>query len=314
MHGQAAVGQCIGHGLGVHQRVALVAALTGTEEKGILLSLCQQLLVHKAVLCQIGQGSIAQDQVICCIAQETAHIVQAGKADGTREHLGAAQAAVHCLIRTGVHAHRPEQGVLFGTVQGQDAGSQLACQVIEIFFLHLGPAAGSRVPGQQALGIDAVGAEQLHLALIQQRGNGIGHPVVFPVVKAAAPRGQSQHRRTGMAVDLELHVAAQHPAPFLIIRPLDHGSILLLSHKLIALGVIGVPHSGKPGTQRGLVLIQILAQRVQSGVEVPQFQVDHAQQHDRVIWQSHRRSLQKITKKPATRQSDRQMQLLRQRG
>ena len=75
----------------------------------------------------------------------------------------------------------------------------------------------------------------------------------------AAPRGQSQHRRTGMAVDLELHVAAQHPAPFLIICPLDHGSILLLSHKLIALGVIGVPHSGKPGTQRGLVLIQILA-------------------------------------------------------
>ena len=64
MHGQAAVGQCIGHGLGVHQCVALVAALTGTEEKGILLSLCQQLLVHKAVLCQIGQGGIAQDQVI----------------------------------------------------------------------------------------------------------------------------------------------------------------------------------------------------------------------------------------------------------
>ena len=42
--------------------------------------------------------------------------------------------------------------------------------------------------------------------------------------------------------------------------------------------------------------------------------IDHAQQHNRVIWQSHRRSLQKITKKPATRQSDRQMQLLRQRG
>ena len=101
-------------------------------------------------------------------------------------------------------------------------GSQLAGEVAEIFFLQLGAAAGRDVPGPQTFGVDAVGGEELDLARVQQGSHRIGHPIVLPVVKAAAPRGQSQHRHTGAAIYLKLHLAVQHTAPLFVIGTLHH--------------------------------------------------------------------------------------------
>ena len=102
--------------------------------------------------------------------------------------------------------------------QGQDTGSQLGGQVEEILLLHLGPAAGSGIPGQQALAVNAVGTKKLYLARMEQAGHGFGHPVVLPIVEAAAPGRQCQHRHAAVAVALKLHGAVQHRAPFLIIN------------------------------------------------------------------------------------------------
>lgn len=41
---------------------------------------------------------------------------------------------------------------------------------------------------------------------------------VLPIVKAAAPGRQCQHRHAAVAVALKLHGAVQHRAPFLIIN------------------------------------------------------------------------------------------------
>ena len=59
---------------------------------------------------------------------------------------------------------------------------------------------------RHGLTIDAVSAEQLHLAFVQQLGNGVRHTVVLPIVKAAAAGRQGQHRHTGAAIHLELHL------------------------------------------------------------------------------------------------------------
>ena len=104
----------------------------------------------------------------------------------------------------------------------RDARGQLAGEVDEILLLHLGPAAGRLIARQQALAVDAVGAEELDFALVQQTGRCVGHPVVLPVVEAAAPGGQCQHRHTAVAVDLELHLAVEHRAPLLIISAFHH--------------------------------------------------------------------------------------------
>ena len=196
----------------------------------------------------------------------------------------------------------------------EDAYDELSGQVDEILFLQLGAAAGRDVPGPQTFGVDAVGGEELDLACVQQGSHRIGHPIVLPIVKAAAPCGQRQNRHTGGAVDLELHLAAEHPAPLFVIGTLHHGSNLLNLYELISRGVVLIPGGSKLCAQCGLIFIQIVAQCVEGGVKIAQLQVHHAQQHDGVIGQYHAKTSSRITKKPATRQSDRQMQLLRQRG
>ena len=50
----------------------------------------------------------------------------------------------------------------------------------------------------------------------------VRHAVVLPVVKAAAASRQSQHRHTGAAIYLKLHLAVQHTAPLFVIGTLHH--------------------------------------------------------------------------------------------
>ena len=208
------IGQCLGVGLGV----ILVGTLTGAEDEAVFLGLGQCQLVGDAVLLQVQQGRTAQHQIVVLDTPEAAQVVDAAHAHSTGKQGGAAQTAVHGLIGAQIHTGAPDLGALLGLVQGQDAGSQLACQVIEILFLHLGPAAGSGIPGQQALAVNAVGTKKLYLARVEQAGHGFGHPVVLPIVKAAAPGRQCQHRHAAVAVALKLHGAVQHRAPFLIIN------------------------------------------------------------------------------------------------
>ncbi len=89
-----------------------------------------------------------------------------------RKGPGTAQAALDGLIGAGVHAHAPDEGLLFalGGIQLRDACGQLAGEVDEILLLHLGPAAGRLIARQQALAVDAVGAEELNFSLVQQTG------------------------------------------------------------------------------------------------------------------------------------------------
>ena len=222
--GEADFAQGVGQSLSVGEGIALIAALTHAEKQTVLLGLGQNIPVADAVLVQSGEGAAAEDEVVLCAAEEAAHIVEAGEAHCTRKGPGTAQAALDGLIGTGVHAHAPDEGLLFalGGVQLRDARGQLAGEVDEILLLHLGPAAGRRIAGQQALAVDAVGAEELDPALVQQTGRCVGHPVVLPVVEAAAPGGQCQHRHTAAAVDLELHLAVEHRAPLLIISAFHH--------------------------------------------------------------------------------------------
>ena len=217
--GQAGLLQGVGQSLRVGEGVTLVTALTHAEQEGVLLGLGQQVFVADAVLPQGGEGAAAEDKVVLTAAEEAAHVVQARQTHRARKDPGAAQAALDGLIGAGVHASAPDEGRLFGLrgVQRGDAGGQLGSQVDEILFLHLGPAAGRLMARQQALGVDAVGAEELHLSLVQQPCCGLGHPVVLPVVETAAPGGQCQHRHAAVAVDLELHRAVEHRAPLFVI-------------------------------------------------------------------------------------------------
>ena len=104
-------------------------------------------------------------------------------------------------------------------------GDQLAGDVAEILLLHFGPAPGAQPLGQEAVLVDAVGAEQLDAAVLDQPGRRVGHAVVLPVVKAAALAGERQHRHAPRAVDLELHVPAQGRAPLLIISAFHHDAV-----------------------------------------------------------------------------------------
>ena len=81
----------------------------------------------------------------------------------------------------------------------------------------LGAAALGQITVQKAFAVHGICAEQLHLTLVQQLGNGIGHPIILPVIKTAAAGGQCQHRHTGMAVHLKLHLTAQNRAPLFVI-------------------------------------------------------------------------------------------------
>ena len=282
-------GQGLGEGAGVGLCLFLVAALPGAEDEVVLLRLGKGLFVHEAGLGQVGEGGIAEHEVVLGAAQKAAHVVQAGQADGTAEHLRAAQAAVDGLTGTGVHADAPDELAFLGLVQFPDVGGQLGGQVVEILFL--GPAAGRSIPGQQALGVDAVGGKELEFAAAQQGSHCFGHPVVFPIVETAPAGGQGQHRHTGRAIDLELHFAAEHPAPLFIIGTLHHESILLNLYELIPHRVVSIPGGSERCAQRGLVLVQVVAQCVEAGVEVAQLQVHHAQKHDGVMGQSHLKNL-----------------------
>ena len=152
---------------------------------------------------------------------------------------------------------------------------------------------GARIPTAEVLPeiVDAVGGKELELAAAQQGSHCFGHPVVFPIVETAPAGGQGQHRHTGRAIDLELHFAAEHPAPLFIIGTLHHGSILLNLYELIPHRVVSVPGGSERCAQRGLVLVQVVAQCVEAGVEVAQLQVHHAQKHDGVMGQSHLKNL-----------------------
>ena len=216
--------QQVGQRLRVGFGIVLVGTLTGTEHQAVFFGLCQSQLVGNALFAQIQQGRGAQYQIILLAAPEAGQIIDAGKADGPRKLLRAAQAAVHCVHSAQINAHTPQPGALCGTVQGQHTGSQLSGKVDEILFFHLGPAAHRGIAVQHGLTIDAVSAEQLHLAFVQQLGDGVRHTVVLPIVKAAAAGGQSQHRHTGAAIHLELHFAVQHTAPLFVIGTLDHKS------------------------------------------------------------------------------------------
>ena len=228
MGGQALRLQQVGQRLGVRPGIVLIGALTGAEDQAVLLGLGQCQLVGDAVLLQVEQGAAAQRQIIGLAAPEAAQIVDAAHAHGTGKQVRAAQAAVHGLIRAQVHTGAPDPGALLGAVQGQDAGSQLGGQVDEILFLGGGTVPQGGVSVQNGFAVDAVRAEQLDLALIQQLGDGIGHSVVLPIVEAAAACRQRQHRHTGGAVHLELHVAFEHAAPFLVIGTLHHNQSALL--------------------------------------------------------------------------------------
>ena len=212
------VGQCLGVGLGV----ILVGTLTGAEDETVFLGLGQRQLVGDAVLLQVQQGRTAQHQIVVLGTPEAAQVVDAAHAHSTGKQGGTAQAAVHGLIGAQIHTGAPDLGALLGLVQGQDAGSQLGSQVNKILLLCLGPAAQRQIPVQHAFTVHAVGTEQLDLALVQQLGNGVRHAVVLPVEKAAAAGGQSQHRHTGAAIYLKLHLAVQHTAPLFVIGTLHH--------------------------------------------------------------------------------------------
>ena len=222
MSGQALglqhISQCLSVGLGV----ILVGTLTGAEDETVFLGLDQCQLVGDAVLLQVQQGRTAQHQIVVLDTPEAAQVVDAAHAHGTGKQVGAAQTAVHGLISAQIHTGAPDLGALLGLVQGQDAGSQLGSQVNKILLLCLGPAAQRQIPVQHAFTVHAVGTEQLDLALVQQLGNGVRHAVVLPVEKAAAAGGQSQHRHTGAAIYLKLHLAVQHTAPLFVIGTLHH--------------------------------------------------------------------------------------------
>ena len=224
MCGHSLILQQISQCLCVIQCIALVGTLTGAEDQVVLFCLGQCQLVGNAVLLQVGKGRAAQHHVVAVGAPEAGQVVDAAHAHSTCKQGGTAQTAVDGVVSAQVHTGSPDPGALFGVVQGQNAGSQLSGQVDEILFLQLGAAALGQITVQKTLAVHGICAEQLHLALVQQLGNGIGHPVVLPVVKTAAAGGQCQHRHTGMAVHLKLHLTAKNRAPLFVIGTLDHKS------------------------------------------------------------------------------------------
>ena len=175
MCGHSLLLQQISQCLCVVQCIALVGALTGAEDQAVLLSLGQRRLVGNAVLLQIGKGRAAQHHVVAVSAPETGQVVDTAHTHSTCKQGGTAQAAVDSVVSAQIHTGSPDSGALFGVVQGQNAGSQLSGQVDEILLLQLGTAALGQITVQKALAVHGIRAEQLHLALVQQLGNGIRH-------------------------------------------------------------------------------------------------------------------------------------------
>ena len=206
---------------GISLGIILPGTLTAADDDIAAAVLLQQMVVVGHIADKVT-GRVVINLHIGVVLEEILGVEQAAEGQAAAEQIGTAQVEVDTVIaaHAGASEHHLTVIAVEGVGLGMDlvqTGQQLITDVLDVLLMPHDTAMMVAVLGAPGLLIHTTDAEQLHLAILQLISDGVYHAAALKVKELAILAGENDEGQTGVAVDLEFHVALEIVGVFLVV-------------------------------------------------------------------------------------------------